>query len=127
MEVKKALTRKGFKSIQTQILLPFLVLIIITGVVISVVSYSSSVKMTTNELVKSVTGQMDGMNDTFTLFFTNIENTVERFSNKDLLIHYQSKNEKILETSFNEMITADGLLDIYAGIEKTGEMVDPKL
>ena len=47
--VKSAQSKGGFitKSIQNQILIPFLILIILTGGVVAFVSYNSSVKNTT--------------------------------------------------------------------------------
>ena len=66
------------KSIQNQILIPFLILIILTGGVVAFVSYNSSVKNTTDELTKNVESQMVSLNDTFEMFFSNINNTLER-------------------------------------------------
>src|SRR5699024_6581308 len=71
------------KSLQLQILIPFITLIVLTGGIISYVSYHSSVNITTDELTDSVEGQMRSMNDTFEIYFSNIESTLNRLTSND--------------------------------------------
>ena len=80
-------------SLRNQILIPFIILILFTGGVISFVSFNFSVKNTTEELSENVEGQMVNLNDTFEIFFSNISNTLERYTSNELLIHYKTKNK----------------------------------
>ncbi|WP_284141618.1 methyl-accepting chemotaxis protein [Virgibacillus sp. LDC-1] len=110
-------------SLQKKILLPFLILIICTGGIISFVSYSTSVKNTTDELSKSVENQMLSMNDTFEMFFKNMGSTLERFSQKDLLLNYNPNNKReILELFKETKHTDSSIVTIYTGTD-TGEMI----
>ena len=81
------------KSIQNQILIPFLILITFASGAIALVSSNFSIKNTTNELTKNVENQMVTMNDTFEMFFGNTEGILERFTSNDLLMNYNSKTK----------------------------------
>lgn len=112
------------KSIQNQILIPFLILIILTGGVVAFVSYNSSVKNTTDELSKNVESQMVSLNDTFQMFFTNINNTLERFISNELLMNYQPERSGELLQYFGETIeTTPSIANIYTVIDGTGEAI----
>ncbi|MFD2044949.1 methyl-accepting chemotaxis protein [Ornithinibacillus salinisoli] len=112
------------KSIRNQILFPFILLIIIAGVVVSGVSYNYSVKTTTEELTTSVEGQMVTMDDTFELFFQNIDNTLDLFIRKDLLSQYDPDNrEEIIQNLGEAGESNKSILNIYTGIDETGDMI----
>lgn len=107
------------KSLQRQILLPFLLLLIFAGGVVAFVSYNFSVKNTTNELAENVESQMMSINDTFELFFDNIDNTLDRFAKMDILTNYQSKNKNAILQQFKETSESDAeILNLYTGFEK---------
>ncbi|MUK89044.1 HAMP domain-containing protein [Ornithinibacillus sp. L9] len=112
------------KSIRNQILFPFILLIIFAGVVVSVVSYNYSVKTTTDELTNSVEGQMANMNDTFELFFRNIDNTLDLFISKDLLIQYDPENrDEVIQNLGEAKESNTSILNIYTGIDQSGDMI----
>ena len=112
------------KSIQNQILIPFLILIILTGGVVAFVSYNSSVKNTTDELTKNVESQMVSLNDTFEMFFSNINNTLERFISNELLANYQPESRQDLLDYLGETKeTNPSIVNIYTVIDKTGEVI----
>lgn len=114
------------KTIQSKILIPFIILISMTGVILAAVSYYYSVHTTTNELTKNVETQMVGLNNTFELFFTNIENTINRFTANELLTSYKPENKNEILRLLQETKAADqSIAFIYTGIEQTAEMIDP--
>src|SRR5699024_28535 len=77
-------------SLQNKILIPFIILIILTGGIISYVSYTFSVQNTTEELSKNAESQMVSMNDSFELFFSNISIILDSFSRYYFLCIYLS-------------------------------------
>ncbi|MGP4105638.1 methyl-accepting chemotaxis protein [Virgibacillus sp. L01] len=119
--------RKGWffnKGIQNQIMIPFLILIILAGGIVAFVSYNSSVKITTNELTNNVQSQMDGMNNTFELFFDNIDNTLTRVTSNELLEDYQVEETDALFQYFKETGDSnESIKNIYTGIEESGEVI----
>lgn len=125
-KTKKNRIRIGFitKSIQSQILIPFLILIILAGGVVAFVSYNSSVRNTTDELAKNVESQMVSLNDTFEMFFSNIGNTLDRFISNDLLTNYQPDNRQDVLNYFGEtQETNPSILNVYTAFDKTGEVI----
>src|SRR5699024_3664064 len=123
---KKSRQRIHFmQSLQSKILIPFLLLIILTGGVVASVSYNFSSKSTEEQMTNNMEMKMDSLNDTFELFFDNVTNTLNRISDNQLVGNHQSDEENDLfqylkETGEND----DMILVIYAGFEKTGEMID---
>src|SRR5699024_1477619 len=85
---------------------------------VAYVSYSFSVKNTTEELTVNVEGQMVSMNDTFEMFFANIESILERFSTNNLVANYKPKNEEDLIQTFKETEeTTSSISNLYIGTE----------
>ncbi|OZU87191.1 hypothetical protein CIL03_18030 [Virgibacillus indicus] len=127
-KTKKARSKSGFftKSIQSQILIPFLILLILAVGAVAFVSYQSSVKTTTGELTKNVESQMAGMNGTFEVFFKNINNTIDRFTSSELLSNYDPENKDEILKNLAAMKASDETIAfVYTGIEETEEMIDP--
>lgn len=111
------------KTLQRQILIPFLILIMLSGSIIAIVSYKFSVDLTSKELANSIEGQMVSMDHTFELFFQNNESTVNRLSSKDLLVDYDGNTDDLLR-EFGETSDANqSITNVYMGVEETGEMV----
>jgi methyl-accepting chemotaxis protein len=111
-------------SLQNQILIPFLILIIFAGGVVASVSYSFSVKNTTNALSQNVEGQMVSLNDTFEMFFSDITNTLDRFISNPLVMNYKSNNKSDLIQYFGETQENNpSIANIYMAIDKTGELI----
>lgn len=111
------------KSLQRQILIPFLVLIIFTGSVIAFVSYKFSVDLTSKELANNIEEQMVTMNDTFEMFFHNTENTVNRVSNKDLLAIYDNNSDDLMKEFVETADANASISNVYMGVESSGEMI----
>ena len=123
---KSTRSQGGFmtKSIQNQILIPFLILIILTGGVVAAVSYNFSVRNTTQELTKNVESQMVSLNDTFEMFFLNINNTLDRFISNDLVANYQPETRQDLLGYFGETKeTNPSIANIYTVLDQTGEVI----
>lgn len=110
------------KSLQTQILIPSIILIVLTGVVISFVSYQSSVDMTTKELTSNVEEQMKSMSGTFDIYFTNIESHLNRITSNELLKD-PLKNKKNILQDFKETVKSTPVItNLYTGLS-TGEII----
>ncbi|YBZ94013.1 methyl-accepting chemotaxis protein [Bacillus sp. AK031] len=113
------------KSLQRQILIPFLILIVLSGAVISFVSYQSSVSLTTDELITNVEEQMSSVNDSYQLFFNNINNTVNRFSTDFILQNYEQEGNvnSILDDFRKNAESNTAIVNIYMGTEAKGDMI----
>ncbi|MCT4475682.1 hypothetical protein N0U24_00725 [Peribacillus frigoritolerans] len=81
----RRLTDWYFNSLKKQILIPFLALIMISGMAISYMSYKNSIELTTQELTGTTEEQVKSMNDSFETFFQKTENQLDRISNHDFL------------------------------------------
>ncbi len=115
-EHKSKRTFRFSNSLQSKILTPFLILILLTGGVIAFLSYSFSVKSTTQELTKNVESQMETMNDTFELFFTNMESVLDRFASNELMLQNDPKNDKEIRSMFQETQNATpSMVSIFTG------------
>lgn len=114
--------KKG--SLQKKILIPFLTILLLSGVLISFVSFASSVTITTNELTENVEEQMVGMNETFEMFFQQTDNALERMALNDALTKFKVGKEKDLIQLFNEtQTTNDTMTSVYLGLEKDGSIL----
>jgi len=125
-KIKKLSETGGFitGSLRNQILIPFLILIILTGGVVAFVSYHSSVNNTTEALTENVESQMVGMNDTFEMFFSNINNTVERLTSNELVLNYEPDNRLDLLQYFGDTQENETqIANIYTAIDQTGEVI----
>src|SRR5699024_1277163 len=89
-------------SLRRQITIPFVLLIIFAVGIVAVVSYTSSVRITTNELSNSVNSQIASVNDTFNLYFTNMENYLTRLGNDSTVRHYEGGNSNSVYISLQE-------------------------
>ncbi|MDP4084820.1 MAG: methyl-accepting chemotaxis protein [Bacillota bacterium] len=111
------------RKLQSQILIPFLLLIIIGGSSIAYISYKYSVTTTTNELTLTVKEQLKNTNAGFEIFFHNMESTVNRFANKDEILTYDQNKDNLIK-AFGETAKSDkALMNIYFGTEASGEMI----
>src|SRR5690625_1949154 len=119
--------RKGFfsifrNSLQLKILIPFVILIVLTGGVISAVSYQSSVTMTTDELSQSVESQMLGMNETFEIYFDNMESVLNRFADHELLEEPLQNEKDVLQTFKETQEITPAITNLYTGLA-SGEII----
>ena len=122
---KSTRSQGGFmtKSIQNQILIPFLILIFLIGGVVAAVSYNFSVRNTTQELTENVESQMVSLNDTFEMFL-NINHTLDRFISNDLIANDQPETRQDLLDYFGETKETDpSIANIYTAFDQTGELI----
>ncbi len=113
-----------WQSIQTKILFPFLLLIILTGGIVALVSYNFSSNATEKQMTENMENQMDSLNDTFELFFDNIHSTLNRVSSNDLLLDYEAGESDDLFQYFQETDdNSEMIMAIYSGFEKSGDMI----
>lgn len=127
-KANKVPRKSGFftKNIQRQIIIPFLILIILAVGAVAFVSYQSSASNTTKELTNNVESQMAGMNDTFEIFFTNIDNIIDRYTASELFSNYDTDyKDEILDDLAAMKESDEAIAFIYTGIEETEEMIDP--
>lgn len=105
-------------SLKNQILIPFILLIMLTGGIVSFVSYTFSVNKTTDELANGVESQMVTMNDTFEMFFSNIRSIMNRFTSNELVLNYQPKDtQKLLQFLRETNENTPSLSNLYIGTE----------
>src|SRR5690625_8040508 len=76
--IKKLTNRR--KSMQHQILLPFLILIILTGSIIAFMNYRLSTNAMVDQLADNVVNEVGNLNDTLDLFLINTEDVLDRRS-----------------------------------------------
>lgn len=112
-------------TIRNRILIPFILLIFLAGSIVGFVSYQSSVKNMAEEQKQNVEMQMNNMNETFELFYKNVESNILRLQGNEILIDYKQENEKELEKIFESIVTSDETIFVaYMGIESNGAMID---
>src|SRR5690625_4210899 len=100
--------KKGFNAgLQLQITIPFVILIIIAVGVVAALSYNSSVRTTTDELSNSIESQISSVNETFNLYFSNMENHLTRMSNESGIRHYNGEDFNALYASLQESNETD--------------------
>ncbi|WP_099159842.1 methyl-accepting chemotaxis protein [Virgibacillus ndiopensis] len=112
------------KSLQRQILTPFLTLIIVAGIVIAITSYTLSKNLITEETETSISTQTKNLNDTFNMFFSNADSTLNRFTKNELITNYNPKKKAELLSYLGETADANSTIaNVYTGIEKSGETI----
>ncbi|WP_217588136.1 methyl-accepting chemotaxis protein [Lentibacillus saliphilus] len=116
------------KSLKNKILLPFLVLIILTGAIISVVSYRASVDTTIEALTGSVQSQMDGLDGTFEMYFHDVENTLNHLSSNPLIVGYvPSHKSPLLNLLSESKETRPSILSLYMGTKDAKTVLYPQV
>ncbi|AIF45495.1 methyl-accepting chemotaxis protein [Virgibacillus sp. SK37] len=126
MKKKQKKKQAGFlkRTIQTQILLPFLGLILIAGLVVAGVSYFFSVNLTTKELTKNMQSQILVINDSFDMFFDNLERGIRRVTSSEVVLEGEREDTQELKQFLKRNGDANNsILNTYIGDEETGEIV----
>ncbi len=114
-------------TIRNQILLPFLILIFATAGIIAYSSYRFSVKYMTDEQSRNIEMQMVNMNDTFELFYRQIDSTLNRLEINEALERENDPDgmAESLEKTFKELVSTDDSIAIaYIGLDSDGTMID---
>ncbi|WP_019376062.1 methyl-accepting chemotaxis protein [Virgibacillus halodenitrificans] len=125
MKKKQKKKQGGFlkRTIQTQILFPFLVLILIAGLVVAGVSYFFSVNLTTKELTKNMQSQILVINDSFDMFFDNLERGIRRVASSEIVLEGEQEDSEELKQFLKRTGDANNsILNTYIGNEETGEI-----
>lgn len=112
------------KSIQRRILFSFISLIVLAGVVVAFVSYSISVKTTTNEMVSNVSNQTASLDNTFELFFEQMDGTLDRLAMNEHLLNYdEDERDGLFQLLLETGETNESILSVYRATEDTGDMI----
>lgn len=122
----KRFDKGKLKTIQLKIMIPFILLIALTAIMVSLICNHYNLRSSVNESTKNLETQMDTLNNSFELYFENAEKTINRFTSNDLLLNYQPEKKEEILKMLKEMKSADdSIAYIYTGIEQTKEMIDP--
>lgn len=117
----RRLTDWYLNSLKKQILIPFLALIMISGMAISYMSYKNSIDLTTQELTGTTEEQVKSMNDSFEIFFQKTENQLDRIGKYPIMSTYDKNLESIMnEFSYTQSSNSE-INGIYLGTEKDGK------
>jgi methyl-accepting chemotaxis protein len=84
------------RTLQRQILIPFLTLIVGAGIVIGYASYTFGVSITTDELTDNVEKQMNTLSDSFDLFFQTQEDIVNHYAEQQAFINYSTEQDRVI-------------------------------
>ncbi|MGE7685225.1 cache domain-containing protein [Peribacillus simplex] len=123
----KRLTDWYFNSLKKQILIPFLALIMISGMAISYMSYKNSIELTTQELTGTTEEQVKSMNDSFEIFFQKTENQLDRIGKYPIMSTYGKNPESIIDEFSHTQSSSSEINGLYLGTEKNGKtLIFPK-
>ena len=120
----KRLFRWHTKTIQRQILIPFLSLIIVSCGLIYFINYQNSMKITSTTLAKTTEQEANSLNSSFELFFRDMESTINVASENEDLPN-AIKNKVPIEHSFENVIKhSNKMIDtVVIGYEDQGNVV----
>ncbi|WP_082794492.1 methyl-accepting chemotaxis protein [Halobacillus sp. KGW1] len=111
------------KTIQRQILIPFLTLIVIAGIVVGIASYSFSVDNTTAELTDNVEEQMKTLSQSFDIFLEAQEDTINYYSGQEEFLNIESDPDAVIEELNDIRASNDIVQNAYVGMESEGTTV----
>ncbi|MBU5467829.1 methyl-accepting chemotaxis protein [Virgibacillus sp. MSJ-26] len=122
--IKKLTNRR--KSMQHQILLPFLILIILTGSIIAFMNYRLSTNAMVDQLADNVVNEVGNLNDTFDLFLINTEDVLDRFSESEVFTSFTLKKQEETLAYLEESISSHYQIEnAYVGFEETAQTLIP--
>ncbi|MGE7762833.1 methyl-accepting chemotaxis protein [Peribacillus sp. NPDC097895] len=123
----KRLTNWYFNSLKKQILIPFLAMIMISGLAISYMSYKNSIDLTTEELTGTTKEQVKSMDDSFEIFFQKTEDQLDRMSKYPIMGAYAKNPDSIISEFSNTQSSNSEINGLYLGTEKDGKtLIFPK-
>ncbi|MGP4062379.1 methyl-accepting chemotaxis protein [Halobacillus sp. H74] len=123
MKFFRSVNRFFTKRIQRQFLIPFLFLILLTGVVVASTSYWFSLNNTTETMTENIERQMGSMSDSFDTMFNTISHNVDRYAENPLLADPSSNQEEIFNQFEQTRASNPSILNIYMGEQSTKEML----
>ena len=112
-----------FNSLKKQILIPFLTLIILSGFIISTISFNQTTELTANELTNTTKEQVISLNKSFETFFQETENHLNRMSKYEAMTTPLSNTAAILNEFTNTQSTNEEINGVYMGTEKEGKTI----
>lgn len=111
------------KSLRWQILIPFLALIILTGTSIAAISYLSSFNNSVENSTSAMYGTVKSLNDSFEIFFTNIEEDINMLSDQKVTKNYIPQEvDQTLAAYRKYKGTHASIMNVYMGTTD-GEMI----
>ncbi|WP_285768580.1 methyl-accepting chemotaxis protein [Peribacillus sp. SI8-4] len=119
----KKMTDWYFNSLKKQILIPFLALIMISGLAIAYMSYKNSIELTTNELTGTTEEQVKSMNESFEIFFKKTEDQLDRISKYPRMSAYEKDPESIFDEFSHTQSSNSEINGLYLGTEKEGKTI----
>ncbi|KWW18000.1 hypothetical protein AS888_21075 [Peribacillus simplex] len=112
-----------FNSLKKQILIPFLALIMISGLAIAYMSYKNSIELTTDELTGTTEEQVKSMNESFEIFFKKTEDQLDRLSKYPRMSTYEKDPESIIDEFSHTQSSNSEINGLYLGTEKGGKTI----
>lgn len=119
----KRLKNWYFNSLKKQILIPFLTLIMISGMTLSYFAYEQTIELTTEELKNTTEGQVKSINDSFESFFQNTEDHLNRMSMYGTMAAPNKDTNTIMTEFANTQSTNEEINGLYMGTEKDGNTI----
>ncbi|GGK25437.1 chemotaxis protein [Caldalkalibacillus thermarum] len=108
-------------SLRYKISIPFVIVILVAGLILSFFSYRFGATLLEEELSQEMMGSMDQLNQSFELFFHNIERNALMFANNEAVKGLEE--ETILQQFANyQEHHAEQILNIYVGTAE-GDMI----
>ena len=119
----KRLKNWYFNSLKKQILIPFLALIMMSGMIISYFAYNQSIELTTDELKNTTEGQVKSINDSFESFFQKTEDHLNRMSKYGTMTTPNKDTNTIMTEFANTQSSNEEINGLYMGTEKEGNTI----
>lgn len=110
------------KSIQRQFLIPVILLILVTGVVITGTSYLITTSQTLESSKTNLSNQIMTIESSFNSLFSNVEHNVERFSNESSLGATSFMLDQLYDRFRELYLSNSSYLNVYFGSDN-GEMI----
>lgn len=123
---KRKQNKKGSffnRTLQRQILIPFLTLIVVAGIIIGYASYTFGVSITTEELTDNVEKQMNTLSDSFDLFFQTQEDIVNHYAEQQAFINYSTEQDRVIRRMDDVRSSNEMIKNAYMGIDDSGNTI----
>ncbi|PKR78441.1 hypothetical protein CEY16_01400 [Halalkalibacillus sediminis] len=118
------IVRKLFKgSLQRQILIPFILLILLTGAAIAGTSYYISMENSIDNSEENVSSQVTALEGSFQSLFNNVEHNVERFSQDNILRSSDMMRNDIFNRFRELQLSSPYFMNVYFGNDISGDMI----
>ncbi|RYM02913.1 methyl-accepting chemotaxis protein [Sporolactobacillus sp. THM7-7] len=114
-------------NFRTQILVPFLLLIMATGVLVTLFGYMNGKNLAASEISKIMTAELNGLNHSFDTFYQAKENTIRRIALEPDLADCFDHRDHFMQT-FEQIAKSDrDLLNTYVATpEEKQPLIYPK-